>query len=237
LTGRKGFWPPQAWSPIGQQWRESRGGFSTLPATRPMPSFGGGMSTLPAPWRGGGYLGAPPNIYGTASGSFYPQARVGSGPVKPYSGFQGGISDLSAPGIGAGYGPPPQLQSGDIGTLIAALKREAQKQGLSGSQIQGLLSAFQGMGGAGSSAEVAGLGSAFGGGVQLGASDIGLRPRGAYPPAYKPYGLEGAPEGYQGGISDIGYPPMIGPSMDYHADKGSSWIGPYDPNYIFNRQP
>jgi hypothetical protein len=41
--------------------------------------------------------------------------------------------------------------------------------------------------------------------------------------------------GYQGGISDIGYPPMIGPNMKYHADKGSTWIGQYDPNIMIPR--
>ena len=41
--------------------------------------------------------------------------------------------------------------------------------------------------------------------------------------------------GYQGGISDIGYPPFIAPSAEYHADKGSSWVGPYDPNFLVQR--
>jgi len=38
--------------------------------------------------------------------------------------------------------------------------------------------------------------------------------------------------GFQGGISDIGYPPFIAPGAEYHADKGSNWIGQYDPEYM-----
>ncbi len=37
--------------------------------------------------------------------------------------------------------------------------------------------------------------------------------------------------GFQGGISDIGYPPFIAPGAEYHADKGG-WIGQYDPDYM-----
>jgi hypothetical protein len=36
--------------------------------------------------------------------------------------------------------------------------------------------------------------------------------------------------GYQGGTSDIGYPPFVAPQAEFHTDKGG-WIGRYDPNY------
>ena len=40
---------------------------------------------------------------------------------------------------------------------------------------------------------------------------------------------------YQGGISDIGYPPFAAPGAEYHADRGSTWIGQYDPNIMIPR--
>ena len=46
---------------------------------------------------------------------------------------------------------------------------------------------------------------------------------------------EAPPIGAQGGISDIGYPPFLMPNAEYHADKGSTWVGPYDPQYLVQR--
>ena len=82
-----------------------------------------------------------------------------------------------------------------------------KEQGLNPQQIAGLAKAFSSFGG---------------GGGDFGATtDVS----GGY------YGLSG----YAGGISDIGYPPFIAPGAEYHADKGSNWVGAFDENYMIPR--
>jgi hypothetical protein len=40
--------------------------------------------------------------------------------------------------------------------------------------------------------------------------------------------------GFQGGISDIGYPPFVAPSANYDGNRGG-WLGPYDPSFMIQR--
>jgi hypothetical protein len=95
---------------------------------------------------------------------------------------------------------------------LDALKKAAAKQGLTSEQVAGIAKMFQGTGGGGG-----GAGSYYdtSGGAMAGAL--------------------GQLGGYQGGISDIGYPPFIAPQAEYHADKGSNWVGPYDQDYMIPR--
>jgi hypothetical protein len=126
-------------------------------------------------------------------------------------GAQAGATDITQP-IGVppvgqqAYGPPVALSAGDV----SKFQKAAQQAGLSQSQISGIMQAVQGMSGA----------AGAGGGAydQLGGQ-------------YANFNISGGGN-YQGGISDIGYPPFVGPNMEYHADKGSNWIGPYDPNFM-----
>jgi hypothetical protein len=141
--------------------------------------------------------------------------NYGSVPGQPGGGFyppgagigmQGGAAEV--PGIGApnpqtAYGPPVQLRAGDVSKF---LQQAGQQQGLSAGQISGLLKAFQGFG-SGYNELTGGAGSA---------ADMATAPT----------------AGYQGGISDIGYPPFVAPNAEFHGDKGG-WLGQYDPAYTF----
>ena len=148
---------------------------------------------------------------GRGPGGLYPP---GQGPFgrpsqesQPRTGFAEGTQDVQG-GIGS---PNTSAAYGPPITLTAPqIQQAAQKAGLSTGQISGLMQAFKGFEGMG------------GGGA---ATDVS----GGY------YGLSQSPGGYQGGISDIGYPPFVTPNAEYHADKGSTWEGPYDPNYLVQR--
>jgi hypothetical protein len=101
------------------------------------------------------------------------------------------------------YGPPVNLTAPQI-------QRLAQQTGLSAGQIQGLMSAVKGIGGIGG-----GNANAVGTGTLIDSGGM------AYPTT----------GGYQGGISDIGYPPFVAPSANYDGNRGG-WLGPYDPSFM-----
>jgi hypothetical protein len=145
-----------------------------------------------------------PYPYPLQSNSFYPQQG------RPL-GMQQGTPEVTPIGTpqqgGRAYGPPVQLSSPDI---MKYLQDAGKKQGLSQTQITGLMEAFKSFGGMG------------GGSSQL-------------------YGETGAPisaltaaGGFQGGISDIGYPPFLAPEAEFHGDRGG-WLGTYNPDFMVPR--
>jgi hypothetical protein len=131
----------------------------------------------------------------------------------PRSLFQGGTSGVNEiAGLGGGGGraysdQPVQFSAPDISGI---LQKVAKQSGLSQSQIADLLKQYEGM--------------------QAGYGQLGL---GAGSAADMATAATGA--GYQGGISDIGYPPGVAPGAEYHADKGSNWVGPYDEDIMIPR--
>jgi hypothetical protein len=104
----------------------------------------------------------------------------------------------------------------DISGFIKALHDEAKKQGISQSQMGDIVKQFSGLGG-------------YGGGSP-GGGDMPYDQLGGQYASFT-----GGTPGYQGGISEIGYPPFLMPNAVYHADKGSTWEGPYDPQYLVQR--
>lgn len=194
------------------------------PRAQTMPGMGGGAppnpgyppGSFPPAYGGGGGL---PNNFGYGdvnagwaarsqplqSNSFYPV------PQRPLTGQQG-VTEVTPIGTpqqgGQAYGPPVALSAPDI---LSALQKAGKEQGLSSAQIAGLAKAVGSIGG---------MGGGSGGGAydQLGGQ-------------YANFSISGGGN-YQGGISDIGYPPFIAPGAEYHADKGSNWIGPFDENYM-----
>jgi hypothetical protein len=206
---------------------------------------GGGMT----PYGGGGSYGEPPGSYGAnmkgyaggmgnypgqktiygqqapslppgqnwGGGGFYPP---GQGLNKGY-GFAEGTSAVPG-GIGSAnsqtaYDPRAQVdfKAPDISGFIKALHDEAKKQGISQSQMGDIVKQFSGLGNYGGSP----------GGGDMPYDQLG----GQYA------SFTGGTPGYQGGISEIGYPPFLMPNAEYHADKGSTWEGPYDPQYLVQR--
>jgi hypothetical protein len=89
------------------------------------------------------------------------------------------------------------------------IQAAAKQAGLSQGQIAGLMKAFQG--------------------GQQAYNSIG---GGGTPDAASMFSDAGA--GYQGGISDIGYPPFVAPSANYDGNRGG-WLGPYDPSFMIQR--
>jgi hypothetical protein len=201
-----------------------------------MPGLGGGAvlgqpgGTLGQP---GGTLGQPGGVLGQPGGwkpvgagggmtpyggdGFYPQ---GQGLGKGY-GFAEGSSEVPG-GIGSAnpqtaYDPRAQVdfKAPDISGFIKALHDEAKKQGISQSQMGDIVKQFSGLGNYGGSP----------GGGDMPYDQLG----GQYA------SFTGGTPGYQGGISEIGYPPFLMPGAEYHADKGSTWEGPYDPQYLVQR--
>jgi hypothetical protein len=153
-------------------------------------------------------------------GSMQPPAPIGG----PYGGTLGDPRGYPV-GVGHGYagGTDSVTQQGPIGTppqgeqafgppvnLTAPQIMAAAKQaGLSQGQLAGLMKAFQG--------------------GQQAYSSIG---GGGTPDAASMFSDAGA--GYQGGISDIGYPPFVAPSANYDGNRGG-WLGPYDPSFMIQR--
>lgn len=123
----------------------------------------------------------------------------------PRQALQGGTSGVEPIGQAVGGAAYGAPVNLSAPEILSHLQKSGKEAGLSTSQIAGLAKAFEGI-----------LGG-YGGGAGS-AADMATAPT----------------AGYQGGISDIGYPPMIGPNMDFHADKGG-WIGGYDPNYMIQR--
>jgi hypothetical protein len=188
-VGKPNYWPGGAPPSVPEQ----------------MPGFAGPPEQMPYGWkqhqRNLGNLGG--------GGGFYPQGQGFAGGTSEV-----GIGDPNPQAVGANY-KMPELSGQNLGPLMAAIKAEAQKQGLNASQISSILGAFKGVGGGGGM-------TSYGEGSSV---------SNALGPA-----LENAfAGGYQGGISDIGYPPFLMPNAEYHADKGSSWVGPYDPAYLVQR--
>ncbi len=173
--------------------------------------LGGGMSAGPA-GLSPAMLAALLKIL-TASGG---GTRV---PVGKPETFAYGSPDIPAPqmGGGIGYVPPQdvdpawqQIQLSSPQLNVAALQAAAKKNGVSGSTVADILKVVQGVRGGGMAGNYARAGSptpVFG--------------ESGYPSAI-PVG------GYQEGISDIGYPPFIGPNMRYSAGRGGEWDGEYD---------
>jgi hypothetical protein len=138
--------------------------------------------------------------------SFYPPGRA------LFQGGTSGVKDLTdIASLGGGGGraysdQPVQFSAPDISGI---LQKVAKQSGLSQSQIGDLLKAYQGM--------------------QAGYGQLGLGAGSAADMG------SGAGAAYQGGISDIGYPPGAAPTAEYHADKGSNWVGPYDEDIMIPR--
>jgi hypothetical protein len=157
------------------------------------------------PYGGGG---EPPGAYG-AQPFQGPQGLkgLGSGSFFPKGGqgYADGTTDVTPPigaaNTSAAYGPPIQLTAPDISKI---LQLEGQKQGLTSSQVAGLAKAFQGFG--------QGYNELSGGAGSM--ADMATAASGAY----------------QGGISDIGYPPGIAPNADFSYTEGG-WTGPLDPRW------
>ena len=182
---------------------------------QPMPfQGGGGQGGMQNP----GQPGQKVNQYGvpygwnpgSAQGGFYPPGQTKFTPLAEGTPEVVGIGD---PNPQKAYDPRGQVEfkAPDISGLMKALHEEGQRQGLSSGQIAQLAKAFAGMGGGGN-ADAVGTGTLL--------TNDGL----AFPTT----------GGYQGGISDIGYPPFIAPGAEFHADKGG-WIGQYDPNFMIQR--
>ena len=155
------------------------------------PSQGPYPSPMPA-------IGGPP-----PNNNFYPP-----GQGIQYGGIQygaTGISDIGGAGESIyGNAAPVQLSApGGLAELVAAIKAEATKQGLSPSQISSILGAFKGLG--------AGAGA---GGAADWSSNIS----------------QGV-GGYSGGISDLGYAPLGAPGADFDPYRGG-WICRYDPTLM-----
>ena len=102
------------------------------------------------------------------------------------------IEPIGDPNQQTVVGPPIQLTAPDISKLI---QQEGQKQGLNSSQITALTKAFSSFGGGG------GYGGA--GGAADWSSNIGQ-----------------GTGGYQGGISEVGYPPGIAPNATFSYEEG-----------------
>jgi hypothetical protein len=157
-------------------------------------------------------LGEPPGGYGAQglgnlpqqSGSFYPQIPGG----KKWGQYAGGATDIQSIGNPAqqqAYGPPIQLSAPDLANI---LQKAGQQNGLSPSQIAGLSKAFQGF--------------------QSGYDTLTSRGMPETSDAFSTGDMGGG--GYQGGISDIGYPPGIAPNADFSYTEGG-WTGPLDPRW------
>jgi hypothetical protein len=157
-------------------------------------------------------LGEPPGGYGAQglgnlppqSGSFYPQIPGG----KKWGQYAGGATDIQSIGNPAqqqAYGPPIQLSAPDLANI---LQKAGQQNGLSPSQIAGLSKAFQGF--------------------QSGYDTLTSRGMPETSDAFSTGDMGGG--GYQGGISDIGYPPGIAPNADFSYEEGG-WTGPLDPRW------
>jgi hypothetical protein len=176
----------------------------------------GGYGAKPFPVPQVGQPNVPQGNWG--GGGFYPP---GQGLNKGY-GFAEGSSEVPG-GIGApnpqtAYDPRAQVdfKAPDISGFIKALHDEAKKQGISQSQMGDIVKQFSGLGG-------------YGGGAP-GGGDMPYDQLGGQYASFT-----GGTPGYQGGISEIGYPPFLMPNAEYHADKGSTWEGPYDPQFLVQR--
>jgi hypothetical protein len=194
--------------------------YNTPYGTQPQQGFG--WSTTPLPPPPPPTLGTPGSItYGepgqgptgnsAAVNAYVPYGGSNSfypppNPATQPKGYQSGAGDIGSVPPGQNW-QPQSLSAGNLD--LAKLKQLAQRQGLTPQQTNAIVS-------------------------QMAA----LR---AQPDAMSgaPGGASAWPEGtmsvaYQHGISDIGYPPMIGPGMEFHGDKGG-WIGQMDQNYLVPR--
>jgi hypothetical protein len=171
--------------------------------------------------RGGGFNMANINQAAaglpTSMGGAMQPPQVPPYPVFGGRGYAGGSAEVAQGPIGTppqgeqAFGPPVQLTAPQI---MAA----AKKAGLSQGQLSGLMMAFQGGQQAYNS-----IGGGYANQSPSAGEDFGN-------PNY--IGL-GTPS-YQGGISDIGYPPFVAPSANYDGNRGG-WLGPYDPSFMIQR--
>jgi hypothetical protein len=157
-------------------------------------------------WMGGGG-GEPPGAYGAKPFQGPNLKGLGSGSFYPKGGqgYAGGTTDVIEPigsaNTSAAYGPPIQLSAPALANI---LQKAGQQNGLSTSQIAGLAKAFQGF--------------------QSGYNELSGGPGSAADMATAASG------GYQGGISEVGYPPGIAPNADFSYTDGG-WTGPLDPRW------
>jgi hypothetical protein len=207
-----------------------------------MPGQGGPIGVKSTPYQGmPGQPGGGPNAFGAGpqrTGLYanrYNALWGGGAPVQPGGGYPTAWSPPSyrpmsgqSPAQPGTWSPPLYHQGGTENVRnpivspqpdtkwenfqysapkidLEKLKGHLKEQGLSSSQIDMIAK------------QIGGLGS---GGDMAGA----------------PGGAAAWPEGtmsvaYQEGISDIGYPPFVGPDMEYHGDKGG-WTGSFDPQYM-----
>jgi hypothetical protein len=185
---------PKGGAPVGYE--QGVGGVPQ--AQRPMPGPMAPPSPQPRP------QGGMPPIY---------NSNVGGGlfPPRQTVGLASGTGSVPLPGpIGTppqgeeAYGPPVNLTAPQI-------QRLAQQTGLSAGQIQGLMSAVQGIGGIGGAGSASDMGTAASVGAQGGISDIGYPPFVAPSANYDgnrggwlgPYDPSFMIQHYAGGISSV----------------------------------
>jgi hypothetical protein len=180
----------------------------------PMPFGGGGpqggMANPGIPGQKVNAYGVPygwdPSVLkGMPSKSFYPGLAQGTTEVV-------GIGD---PNPSKAYDDKAGMQfdkAPDISGLVKAIQEEGKRQGLSASQMAGIVQQFSGAGG-------------YGGGAPAG-GDLPYDQLGGQYASF----TGGTPGGYQGGISEVGYPPGIAPNAVFSYDEGG-WTGPLDPRY------
>jgi hypothetical protein len=192
---------------------------------------GGGMYGDPGynAIRGGvpGSYGVPGPGTDPLGGGFYPPGQGLRGTGSGLRGYAGGTEEvpggIGTPNPSKAYDPREvDFKAPDISGFLQAIHAEAKKQGISSSQMGQIAQSITG--GLGRGAYGGDLSSAYG----AAGSPSPVYGESGYPSAI-PLG------GYQGGISDIGYPPFLMPDAEYHADKGSSWVGPYDPAFLVQR--
>jgi hypothetical protein len=179
---------------------------------RPMPRPGGGMPD-PTQHQGGFNMAninqAAAGLPAAMGGAMQPP-QVPPYPVGVGRGYAGGSAEVAQGPIGTppqneqAFGPPVQLTAPQI-------QAAAKQAGLSQGQIAGLMKAFQG--------------------GQQAYNSIGAGGGSESPDSFWD---AGGGAGYQGGISDIGYPPFVAPSANYDGNRGG-WLGPYDPSFMIQR--
>jgi hypothetical protein len=144
----------------------------------------------------------------TSMGGSMQPPQVPPYPVFGGRGYAGGSAEVAQGPIGT----PPQGEQAfgpPVQLTAPQIMAAAKKAGLSQGQLSGLMMAFQG--------------------GQQAYNSIG---GGGTPDAASMFSDAGA--GYQGGISDIGYPPFVAPSANYDGNRGG-WLGPYDPSFMIQR--
>jgi hypothetical protein len=182
--------------------------YSTSGGGRPSPVPQMPPSPQPRP-QGGMPPAAMPPMYNSIGGGGRPApAPMPAVRPMPLPAYAGGSAEVAQGPIGT---PPQGEQAFGPPVQLSApqIMAAAKQAGLSQGQLAGLMKAFQG--------------------GQQAYNSIG---GGGTPDAASMFSDAGA--GYQGGISDIGYPPFVAPSANYDGNRGG-WLGPYDPSFMIQR--